>query len=228
MRADRWLSGASRGSVRRAADGLAGLMESTRRLALERNGLLAEVGAGQPAMKAWMHLPPHDARDARSGYRWYYHCHPREARLPGEHGHFHLFSESACGSEVTHLLGVSVTDRGLPLGLFATNRWVTGERWQAAPRVIRRIEAFAMVSPRPLRRVNEWLACLLRAFAPQVRSLLRLRDERLATLRSTVGPNVLEDRRIAVLSRCRIDLFAHAAALDRRQSTDVGTRGRTR
>lgn len=202
-------------------------MEVTRGLALERQGLLAELAGTQPVVRAWDHLPPNDAHDPRSGYRWYYHCHPREARTAGEHGHFHLFSDLRSGSAVTHLLAISVSDRGLPLGLFTTNRWVTDERWQCAPRVLRLIRDLALSSPRGLRRVHAWLAHLLRAFDPQIRVLLRERDERLTALRASARSDVMEDRRIAVLSRCRIDLRAQAMALDRRHSTAVITRGET-
>lgn len=221
--AEQAIADESRSGVQRAAEGLSGLMEATRRLALQRDGLLAEVKGQQVEIRAWSHLPPDDAYDAGAGYRWYYHCHAREARTAGEHGHFHLFSDLKSGSEVTHLLAVSVSDRGAPLGLFTTNRWVTDERWQSASEVLRLIQAFAMTSPRHLRRVNEWLAHLLRAFEPQVRALLSQRDARLDALRATARSDVMDDRRIAVLSRCRIDLFAQAAALDRRQAHVVGT-----
>ena len=225
--ADRALAFESLGRAQRAADGLTSLMEVTRRLALERQGLLAEFAGNPSIVRAWDHLPPDDAHDPRSGYRWYYHCHPREARTAGEHGHFHLFSDPQSGSAVTHLVAISVSDRGLPLGLFTTNRWVTDERWQSASRVLRLIRDFALFSPRVLRRVHDWLAQLLRAFGPQIRTLLRARDERLMALRASARSDVLEDRRIAVLSRCRIDLFAQATALDRRLSTAVITRGET-
>lgn len=222
-RMDRALSGESLGGVQRAAKGLSDLMEATRRLALERQGLLAEVVAGQSVVQAWDHLPADDAHDVRTGYRWYYHSHPREARTAGEHGHFHLFSDPHAGSAVTHLVAISVSDRGLPLGLFTTNRWVTDERWQSASRVLRLIRDFGLASPKQLHRVHQWLGHLLRAFAPQIRVLLHARDERLATLRASARSDVLEDRRVAVLSRCGIDLFAHAAALDRRLPTAVIT-----
>ncbi|MGQ0619578.1 MAG: DUF6969 family protein [Panacagrimonas sp.] len=216
LRMDRALSGESRGSVQRAAEGLAVLMEATRRLALERQGLLAEVVAGRSLVRALDHFPVDDAHDARTGYRWYYHCHPREARTAGEHGHFHLFSDPHSGQAVTHLITISVSDRGLPLGLFTTNRWVTDERWQSATRILHLIRDFALASPKQLHLVHQWLAHVLRAFAPQIRVLLFMRDERLDALRVSARSDVLEDRRIAVLSRCGIDLFAQAAALDRR------------
>lgn len=222
---DRVLALESPRSIKRAASGMALLMETSRRLALERRGLLAEVTGGRSHGRVWDHLPPGDAHDSQAGYRWYYHCHPREARTAGEHGHFHLFSDPQSGSAVTHLVAISVDDRGLPLGLFTTNRWVTDERWQSASRVLRLIGAFRLSSPRTLLRVHEWLRHLLCAFAPQIHILLHARDERLAGLRATAGSDVMEDRRVAVLSRCRIDLFAQAAALDRRNPLLSATRG---
>jgi hypothetical protein len=72
-----------------------------------------------------------------------------------------------------------------------------------------------MSTPRSLRRIHCWLADVLVAFRPQVRALLAHRDARVKALRAGRGAAVLEDRRIAILSRCRIDLHAQAALLDR-------------
>jgi hypothetical protein len=189
-------------------------MQATRALAVERKSVLQEL-IGEQTVRVWDHLPADDAYDAGSGYRWFYHCHRREARTSGEHGHFHLFSCPQPGEGVTHLIAISVSDRGLPLGLFTTNRWVTDERWQVASRVLGLIARFRVSSPAILRRVHEWLRGCVRAFAPQIRALVEQRDARLATLRRSMGSDVLEDRRVAVLSRCRNDVHAQAAALDR-------------
>lgn len=192
-------------------------MDLMTRMAKEGHSVLtAAIGPQAASVPAWSHWPPDDARDVRTGYRWYYHCHARDGRTAGEHGHFHLFSEPSKGGSVTHLVAVSVDARGLPLGLFAPNRWVTDEHWQPAPRVLRLIEAFAMNAPRALRRIHAWLSAVLHAFLPQVRALLRHRDERMDILRGRARGDVMEDRRIAVLSRCAIDLPSQAAALDRR------------
>lgn len=209
---------ATRADARRVAEGLANLMKLMRRMALDGQSLLGAMMGPQTQVRAWAHWPPDDAHDARTGYRWYYHCHAREARMPGEHGHFHLFSDPRSGSRVTHLVAISVSNRGLPLGLLTTNRWVTDEHWQSAPRVLSLIESFVMTSPRAMRRVHAWLSSALKAFGPQVRALIRRRDERLEALRRSARSDVMEDRRIAVLSRCAIDVTRQAAALDRRLS----------
>jgi hypothetical protein len=79
------------------------------------------------------------------------HAHDKKDR-PGEHGHFHTFMRGGgmpAGIEpaplpdfepksdphdlVCHLIAVSMDRSGWPIGLFATNRWVTGETWYAAP-----------------------------------------------------------------------------------------------
>lgn len=216
-RLERALAEESRAELRRAASGLRALMSLMTHMANEGHNVLATaMGPQASPVSAWSHWPPDDACDTRTGYRWYYHCHARDGRTVGEHGHFHLFSEPRKGEGVTHLVAVSVDARGLPLGLFAPNRWVTDERWQPAPRVLRLIEAFAMKAPRALRRIHDWLAAVLRACAPQVRALLRHRDERMHVLRTRKGGDVMEDRRIAVFSRCAIDLQSQAAVLDRR------------
>lgn len=203
--------------LRRAALGLRSLVDLMMRMAKEGHSVLtAAMGPQRVSVPAWSHWPPDDARDARTGYRWYYHCHARGGRTLGEHGHFHLFSDPPEGDGVTHLVAVSVDPRGLPLGLFAPNRWVTDERWQPAPRVLHLIETFAMNAPRALRQVHVWLSAVLRACAPQVRALLRHRDERMDALRARARGDVMEDRRIAILSRCAIDLPSQAAALDSR------------
>lgn len=211
--------------ARRAADGLSSLTRLSRALAVQGRSLLSEVIGEQSAVHAWNHFPPNDAYDRQTGYRWYYHCHPRGARTTHEHGHFHLFSDRTSGSQVTHLIAISVSDRGLPLGLFTANRWVTDEHWQPAARVLRLIRGFALSSPKSLHRVHAWLARCLQAFAPQVHELLKARDRRLEGLYGSARTNVLEDRRIAVLSRCQIDLFAQAAAIDRRLEAVVKVRG---
>lgn len=205
----------SRREARQAAAALRSLIASMQALARRQGSVLTELLGRGAAMPAWTHVPANDARDPRSGYRWYYHAHPGNGRWPAEHGHFHLFADPHSAADVTHLLAIAVDGRGLPLGLVAPNRWVTDERWRPASSVQRAVERFSMSTPRAFHRVHRWLAQILVAFAPQVRALLAHRDARLRELRHRLGGGVLEDRRIAVLSRCRIDLQAQAELLDR-------------
>lgn len=65
------------------------------RLASEGRQLLADVLDGA-APVAWAHYPGDDARDAGSGYQWFYHSHGADDRPGGvEHGHIHLFARAA-------------------------------------------------------------------------------------------------------------------------------------
>lgn len=197
-----------------AAEGLRQLIALTSEIAAEGRSVLHLLFGCAPSPQARAHYPASDAVDSAHGYRWYYHSHAGRGRPVGEHGHFHLFADPGGGTSVTHLVAVSVSDRGLPLCLMAPNRWVTDEQWQPAPRVLALIRQFCMTRPRTLARVHRWLGYLLTAFASELSVLLERRDARLDALRRSAGSNVLEDRRIEVLARCPIDLAAQAAALD--------------
>lgn len=197
---------------RRSLVELIALMQA---LADEGRTVLGELMGGRAQLTAFAHLPADDAHDAARGFRWYYHSHAGEGRTPGEHGHFHLFRDQTEGERVTHLVAISVDARGWPLALFAPNAWVSDEAWAPAAPVLRWIQAFEVREPPALHRVHAWLALVLRAFAPQLTHLLRARDARILALRRSARSAVLEDRRIAVLSRCSIDLLRQAERLDR-------------
>jgi hypothetical protein len=199
----------------RAELSLASLLSRTRRWALRGETVLTRTLGAGVVPGPWVHWPKGDAHDPTAGFRWFYHCHPGGGRTPGEHGHFHLFADRHGGDKVTHLVAVSVDAWGLPCGLFAPNRWVTGEHWRAASEVLEVIERFALSRPVALRPVHQWLRSLLNAFMPQVCVVLADRDRRLTTLRQRLTSDVLEDRRIPVLSRRAISLADRAQALSR-------------
>jgi hypothetical protein len=75
--------------------------------------------------------------------------------MPGavqaEHGHFHLFAQLGKDDRqiprYTHLLGIAVDARGLPLRLFTTNRWVTDETWLPAPSVLGMVRQVLRAAP---------------------------------------------------------------------------------
>jgi hypothetical protein len=208
MVAARW---ASRHELRAAADAAERLIAVMLALAAERRtlpGLL--VGDAVPA--PWNHYPRNDARDPASGYRHYYHIHQR--RPAREHGHFHLFAQARGCAEVTHLLAVAVDGHGRPLRLFTTNRWVTDETLQPAPRVLALLSRFRMRRPARLQPVHDWLEALPALFAPQIRDLLTARDARIRSGR----PGLLDDRRIQILSQCNVSLNRHVAQVQRELS----------
>lgn len=178
---------------------------------LARRGLSpvsALVGDSVPAVLAQY---PAAAPVQGPDYLYYYHCHDARETPAGEHGHFHVFARRADGRHV-HLAGVAVDAVGWPRRLFTTNRWVTDEVLVPAAAVLAEADRLAARAyPDPLTR---WLLPQLALFRPQLAALLQRRDLRLRALRrGRSRQRLLEDRRIRVLSQCRIDLPAQIAAL---------------
>ena len=199
-------------ALKRAGEELLGVMQE---LQDKGRNVLSELQPVEQGMQQWDHYPADDAFDPVSGYRWYYHAHPEQGATP-EHGHFHLFAAApaqAGKGRYTHLLALAVSPAGLPLRLFTTNRWVTNEILAPAGQVLRKLQQFALRTPRELELVHRWLAAVLTLFRPQINTLLVARDLRLESAQA-LRPNVLEDRRTMLLSQCRIDLAQQMAWLD--------------
>jgi hypothetical protein len=184
------------------------------------------------------HYPKGDAFDPESHAQWYYHAHDRKDR-PGEHGHFHTFTRGGgmpAGIEpaplpdfepkadrhelVCHLIAVSMDRSGWPIGLFTTNRWVTGETWYAARDVAAMLPRFDMKMAKPSWSVNRWLTSLLRLFRPQIEHLLRQRDARVRHWQMHHPEvNAYDDRRLEVTSQLPVDVAAQIRLLERRLET---------
>lgn len=145
---------------------------------------------------------------------YYYHCHDARETPRDEHGHFHVFARNADGSH-THLVGLGVDASGWPMRLFTTNRWVTDEAWASAPDVL--VLADRVVrSHRPADALGRWLFAQLDLFRPQIEVLLRRRDARLRALRrGRARERLFEDRRVRVLSQCRVSLPQQIAVVER-------------
>ena len=106
---------------------------------------------------------------------------------------------------------------GWPIGLFTTNRWVTGETWYAAHDVAGMLDGFDIELDKPSWSVNRWLTAMLRLFRPQIEELLQQRDERLrAWRRAHPDVNTYEDRRLEVTSQLPIDVDAQVRLLEAR------------
>jgi hypothetical protein len=106
-----------------------------------------------------------------------------------------------------HLVAVSVDAHGLPVRLFTTSPWTTGEALFAAGDVIRMLDGFELEDARPERPANRWLALVLRLFRPQIEQLLHERDAVIERL--GIGPAIHDrrhDRGFEVLSEAAVDL----------------------
>lgn len=198
-------------------------MECMRSLAERGSSVSAELIGRERRPQAWDHYPGGDAIDSVRRFRYYYHCHGKHPPpLAGEHGHFHLFTETGASTQaagqppLVHLAAVSVDPRGMPIHVFTTNRWVTGGAWWSARALLRRLAAFRIHARGSSALVDRWLTAMVRLFYPQLRLILELRDARLARLSAVRAENrVLEDRRIHALSYCRISIPWQFEALER-------------
>jgi hypothetical protein len=110
--------------------------------------------------------------------------------------------------------------KGWPIGLFTTNRWVTTENWFAARDVCAILDRFKIDQARPSWPTNLWITAMLRLFRPQIASLIRKRDAVLADWQKRhPKTDVFEDRKLDLPSQMRISLVDQidkvAVALDR-------------
>ena len=157
--------------------------------------------------ETWSHYPENDVKDVDSGALYYYHSH-REGH---EHGHFHCFvqdHDARSGKPITvHVGAISMSAQGLPLALFATNRWVTDEHWLPANRTIALLDRFVVDHAVPSWPVNRWITAMPILFRPHFERLLTHRDECLeAWVDGHVGENVFEDERLEVTGVIPIDV----------------------
>ena len=204
---------------------------------LDRDGLLRALAAGEAADQAWRsmaggpvrllmgsepqeafrHYPAGDVYDFGSHAQFYYHGH-RDA----EFGHIHLFQRprgmpaglvaaepSAEADAPCHLIAVGLGPGGVPVELFTTNRWVTGESWYDAPAVKRMLAALRLSTTGRLAPVAAWLGALVAFYRPVLERLVDERDQAVADWRQAHGDrDALGDERLEVTSRRTIDFAA--------------------
>ena len=185
--------------------------------------VVSEILRGQGTFYEMDHYPEGDVYDADHDTQYYYHAHREDA---DEHGHFHTFlrgsalpadMSQATGFQetqpwprgedaVAHLVAVSMDAWGKPIGLFATNRWVTDETWFDAEDIIRHIGRFQVDHAWPSWAVNLWLSALIRLYQPHIEQLLRHRDAVIARRHlENPGTDVLEDRSLEITGQLPID-----------------------
>lgn len=108
---------------------------------------------------------------------------------------------------LSHLIGISMDSYGFPLGLFATNRWVTAEAWYKAEDVIAMLDYFKIDHAYPSWPVNLWISAMLVLFRPQIEALIRQRDQVIAGWECRYpGVDVYEDRELELTSYTAINV----------------------
>ena len=217
------------------------VIDCHRVLAKTGDNIVGELIKGTETFYEWDHYPKGDVYDNATHSQFYYHAHPQELR-GGEHGHFHTFVRPLGmpagilpaplpglelpkddNDALSHIIGISMDPQGVPIRLFATNRWVTGEVWYTADDVRAILEAFAIDLAHPSWPVNRWVTSMIRLFQPQIARLLEARDRRVAGWAAThPGEDVYEDRKLDVTSAVDISIddqmTAAVAALEARSA----------
>lgn len=168
--------------------------------------MVGEVLRGQGDFVEMEHYPTDDVIDGDTHSQYYYHAHRSE---DDEHGHFHTFLRAGAlppspptpqeAEPIAHLVGIAMDDWGHPIGLFATNRWVTGETFYPAAALGPILQRFAIDHAYPSWPTNRWITAMLRLFEPHIRVLLAHRDATIAAWRAEY-PDVdaFEDRRLEI------------------------------
>ena len=168
----------------------------------------ALCGAGD--FVEWAHYPANDCTDPASGFEFYYHAHTRDEMSANEHGHFHVFRRDANKADkFFHLIGISLDARGLPIKLFTTNAWVTGEAMAPGATVAKAAQQFGVKAHGRAAPIARWLTALIQLYATDIAELARERDEKLDRL-TNVGQSkkvLQQDRRVRVLSQRRINVL---------------------
>jgi hypothetical protein len=214
-----------------------GIRECYRALAKTGDNILGEVLRDQSIFREWDHYPHDDVYDAVTRAQFYYHAHPPDRRAWAEHGHFHTFLRprgmppgvkpadvpppvdppepapddktlAADNAALSHLIAISMNPSGLPIRLFTTNRWVTGETWYRAADVCAMLDYFVVDHTRPSWALNRWISAMFRLFKPQILELVHARDRTMAGWRPKSGVtfSVYDDRSFDVTSMIAIDI----------------------
>ncbi|MGI9303444.1 MAG: DUF6969 family protein [Gammaproteobacteria bacterium] len=199
---------------------------------LKKGGMniVGECLKGQGTFYQNNHYPAGDVYDPETHAQYYYHNH---RGIDGEHGHFHTFlrqkgmPESAtpvpydgdvewpAGEDaLSHLVAISMDRHGFPIGLFAVNRWVTGETWYTAKDVIDMIGRFDIDHAYPSWPVNRWITAMFILFEPQIAALLDQRDKVVTQwTREHADIDTYEDRNLEITGELLVSVDEQIASV---------------
>ena len=180
------------------------VVETITQMAQEQRPLMLRVVPEDGAV-FWQHYPKSDARDKFCKSRWYYHVHAAGQRDADEHGHFHLFlhrSQLPEGLEpkvwppqgedarahVTHIIGLSIANTGIPRAWFTVNRFVTNEFLYPAEVMIEHLPDFNVDHTKEDDLVNRFVTAMVALYREEIAELLRERDRRQEELVAEFGP----------------------------------------
>jgi hypothetical protein len=125
-------------------------------------------------------------------------------------------NQGSGNDKLSHLVAIGMSPAGLPVRLFTTNRWVTGETWYRAEDVGRMLDRFVVDHAKPSWPLNRWIGAMFRLFRPQMLELLQARDVAIMNWRRRHRGkvHVFEDRRLEVTSQAAIDLDVQLRSIE--------------
>ena len=186
----------------------------------EKGVSMAQVAlAGSDDFVEFRHYPKNDLVDMDSGYEMYYHAHSVGQKKQDqnlEHGHFHLFKRDENSPErFTHLVAIALDQQGLPVKLFTTNGWVTGEVMKDVKKMKLLLAQFEICTKGRMAPLARWVSGLVHIFQHEMLELLKVRDQKIKALLATPKnrSQVLEDQNHHVLSEVRVNLFKKLESL---------------
>ncbi len=161
------------------------------------------------------HYPTDALNFAGDEFRVYYHSHPREHRIAGEHGHFHYFINAGDHNEWAHLVGLCMDAQGQALRWFTTNHWVTAGTWLDATTLADRLQQhWPQIDDAQLSPIEAWLWGMLGMFSREILALLQQRDSQIQVLGAgQEAAAILSNRALYLLGEYEIDLFGQFKSL---------------
>ncbi len=146
---------------------------------------------------------PYDGgiKDKTTGYQLFFHAHRKN-----EYGHFHTFATNDKG-ELIHLVLISMSKEGKPIGLATVNRWVTGDKYFKAD-ILKSFADNWFVDPSLFKdkRVVEFINNIFKSYLSEIKSLLDERDKWIKEYANKYYREPFEDRDYEVLSYTEINL----------------------
>lgn len=140
---------------------------------------------------------PYDGgiKDEETGYQVFFHIH-RE----NEYGHFHTFATDENG-ELLHLVLISMSEDGKPIGISTVNRWVTGDKYVKA-NILKTLAKNFSIDPNLYidKRVIEFINNIFKAYTNEIENLFDDRDLMIKNYVDTNFREPFEDRELEILS----------------------------
>ena len=98
---------------------------------------------------------------------------------------------------------------GLPVRLFTTNQWVTGETLVKAEAVLVELQVFDMVIKGRMSPIARWISALTKLFYIDMEALVLERDRMIERMKSDLGSleAALSEKQYHVLTERKIDLM---------------------